>query len=279
MLWARTENIFDRPVFCIWVGVSFVCFFFLLLSEEETTHLCQSLPCWWGHLGSRGSKFCQACHLCWPWGMMPSLHIPEIVMVYPYSVASSVSVVHRVRVYCQPRRRGWLLVAPFVHPVHAHRAILVAMAVARLSGHFSSLPPFHTLLPDVFLPLRLSSAPRMTPCPPARTCWVWGSPRWDAPTPCQTTATCSSRPTPAPALLPWATGSRHITSSNQVHVPQLGQEWDFPIEKELWFSKVFGRREKTATGFQSCVQTCVTAVKRPSTTCKGPPQFTKPCLR
>lgn len=117
------------------------------------------------------------------------------------------------------------LVDPFVHPEHAHRAILVAMAVTRVSGHLSSFPPFHACLAHIFLPPRLISAPRMThwPCPPARTCWAWGSPRWDARTPCQMTATCSSRPTPALALPPWATGSLHITSPSQVHTPL---SWD-----------------------------------------------------
>lgn len=138
------------------------------------------------------------------------------------------------------------LVDPFVPPVHtddvhAHRAILVAMAVASVSGHFSSSRLYAFSLPHCFSPRRLISAPRTTRwrCPQTRTCWVWGSRLWGAPAPCPTTATCSSRRAAGPAPPAWPRGLRPTTRPSQV------QSCD---RRGLGGSKRVNRRQQIAFG-------------------------------
>lgn len=92
------------------------------------------------------------------------------------------------------------------------------MAVASVSGHFSSSRPYGSSLPHCFSPRRLISAPRTTRwrCPQTRTCWAWGSRRWGAPAPCPTTATCSSHHAAGTAPPAWPRGLQPTTRPSQV---------------------------------------------------------------
>lgn len=128
---------FYKLVFAFELGF-FCLFFFLLLSEEETTHLCKSLPCWWGHLGR-----VEVLPSTWP--LLALRH--DAFIAYFWNS-------HGLFLRCgflfvwsivwefiaNPSEGDDSLVDPSVHPVHAHHAILVA-----IRARFRALLLFPTL--------------------------------------------------------------------------------------------------------------------------------------